>query len=83
MKRANPDDWRTNVSRGATTEPFEADERLQKLACFAADEVGALIAGVDILPGQDGKKYLLEVNAVPGWKALSRTIDVNIGAEVL
>ena len=49
----------------------------------AADCVGASIAGVDVLPGQDGVHYVLEVNAVPGWKALVRTLDVDVGAAVV
>ena len=28
-------------------------------------------AGVDLLPGPDGEWYVLEVNAVPGWRALA------------
>jgi len=83
MKRVNPHDWRTNVSRGAATERLTVDDRLDRLARQAADEIGALIAGVDVLPGQDGQHYLLEVNAVPGWKALSQTIGIDIAAEVL
>ena len=83
MKRVNADDWRTNVSRGATTEPFECSHELETLALAAADLTGTTMAGVDILPGQDGKNYLLEVNAVPGWKALARTLNIDMSAEVL
>ncbi|MBP88902.1 MAG: 30S ribosomal protein S6--L-glutamate ligase [Planctomycetaceae bacterium] len=83
MKRINPSDWRTNVSRGAATEPFECDDKLGAIARAAADRTEAIIAGIDILPGQDGKNYLLEVNAVPGWKALARTLNVDMSAEVL
>jgi ribosomal protein S6--L-glutamate ligase len=83
MKRVNPNDWRTNVSRGATTEPLECDAELEAIARAAADRTGAVMAGVDILPGQDGKNYLLEVNAVPGWKALARTLSIDMSAEVL
>lgn len=83
MKRVNARDWRTNVSRGATAEPLDVDDGFTKLARVAADVVGAHIAGIDILPGADGTNYLLEVNAVPGWKALANTLNVDIGAEVL
>jgi ribosomal protein S6--L-glutamate ligase len=83
MKRRNPLDWRTNVSRGATTEPLECDEALASLARSAADRIGAVMAGVDILPGQDGRNYLLEVNAVPGWKALARTLNIDMSIEVI
>jgi len=83
MRRHNRADWRTNVSRGAVASPFEPDHALCVLARRAADAVGALIAGVDLLPGRDGRWYILEVNAVPGWKALARTLDVDIARRVV
>ncbi|HTN74956.1 MAG TPA: RimK family alpha-L-glutamate ligase [Pirellulaceae bacterium] len=83
MRRSNALDWRTNVSRGATTEAFEPTPELGEMALKAAQAVGATIAGVDVLPGRDGQLYTIEVNAVPGWKALARTLDLDIAALVL
>lgn len=83
MRRRNPLDWRTNVSRGATTEALEATPELCELAQRAAQAVDAKIAGVDLLPGRDGKLYAIEVNAVPGWKALAKTLNLDIAALVL
>ncbi len=83
MKRVNASDWRTNVSRGATTEPFELDAELVDVARRAATATGAVMAGVDILPGRDGRRYAIEVNAVPGWQALSRTLGIDVAAMVL
>lgn len=83
MRRRNPNDWRTNVSRGAAAEPFTPDETLLGLARTAAAAAGAPLAGVDVLPARDGRRYVLEVNAVPGWKALSRTLQVDVAKLVL
>ena len=83
MRRRNTGDWRTNVSRGATTEPVDISESLRSVAIQAAKAVGAEFAGVDILEGRDGNRYVLEVNAVPGWRALSQTLNVDIAAAVL
>jgi ribosomal protein S6--L-glutamate ligase len=83
MRRRNPLDWRTNVSRGATTEAFEPDAQLCELALKAASAVGAPIAGVDLLPAKSGELYAIEVNAVPGWQALSRTLNVDVAKLVL
>jgi ribosomal protein S6--L-glutamate ligase len=83
MRRRNGADWRTNVSRGATTEPVDVTPELADLARRASDAVGAWMAGVDLLPGRDGKLYVIEVNAVPGWKALARTHGVDIAQKVL
>jgi len=83
MRRVNAQDWRTNVSRGARTEAVAVDAGWTGLALTAARAVGAWMAGVDVLPGRDGQQYVIEVNAVPGWKALSRTLGLDIAAMVL
>ena len=83
MRRHNKLDWRTNVSRGATGEKFDPPRALIDMARRAAQAVGALVAGVDILPGRDGRLYVLEVNAVPGWKALARVHETDVAAMML
>ena len=83
MRRRHPDDWRTNISRGAIAEPVELDDDLVDTARQATKMVGAIIAGVDILPTQDGQCYVLEVNAVPGWKALSQILQRDIARVLL
>jgi ribosomal protein S6--L-glutamate ligase len=83
MRRRNPNDWRTNVSRGAAAEPLEADDVLVELAQSASAAVVAPFSGVDILPGHDEQLHVLEVNAIPGWKALAATLQVDVAAMVL
>ena len=58
-----------------------ADEENLALAATAA--VGAEIAGVDLLTGPGGERYVLEVNAVPGWRALAPVSGVDVAAEVV
>jgi len=83
MRRSNANDWRTNISLGATAALHQPDEAEIQLARSAARTIGASIAGVDLLPGRDGRKYVLEVNAVPGWKALAQTLEIDVAARVL
>ena len=83
MRRTNALDWRTNISRGATAEPLALSLREIELAQKAAAALGAPLSGVDLLPGRDGELYTIEVNAVPGWQALSRVHEVDIAREVL
>lgn len=83
VRRSNPSDWRTNVSRGATAEPYVPEREWIQMARAAARAIGATIAGVDILPTRDGSCYVLEVNAVPGWQATSRALGVDIASSVL
>ncbi|MCA9261161.1 MAG: RimK family alpha-L-glutamate ligase [Planctomycetales bacterium] len=83
MRRRHASDWRTNISCGGRGEPFEVTDAWAELARRAAAAVGASIAGVDFLIGLDGETYALEVNGVPGWKALAETTGVDIAAQVL
>ncbi len=83
MRRVNSLDWRTNISRGATAEPLELTPDLVDLARRAATAVGSGLAGVDLLLGPDGQWRVIEVNGVPGWQALARTLRVDVAATVL
>ena len=84
MRRRSKADWRTNVSRGAKTEPLpDMNDRLRSLARRATVAVGAEISGVDLLPAKDGRLLAIEVNAVPGWRALSRTLETDTAAQIL
>ena len=82
-RTAPVNEWRTNVAVGGTAEAFRPDPETERLAISAAGAVGARMAGVDLLPVGDGPPYVLEVNAVPGWKALARATGVDVAAEIL
>lgn len=83
MKRMSRNDWRTNVAQGATTEPIQLTEQQTQLAIKAANAVGTIAAGVDLLPGPNGEWYVVEVNAVPGWKSLAPTTGVDIAVLII
>jgi RimK family alpha-L-glutamate ligase len=83
MKRRNADDWRTNISRGAVGQTLQVTDELAELAHRAAKAMGAPVAGVDLLPARDGRLLAIEVNAVPGWRALSDVTGVDVAAKVL
>jgi ribosomal protein S6--L-glutamate ligase len=83
MRRTNRLDWRTNISRGASAEPLELTDELVAMARTAARAIGAPLAGIDLLPGVDGRLYAIEVNAVPGWKALAAATRVDVARWVI
>ncbi len=83
IRRSNASDWRTNISQGARAEPLEVSSSMRQVAQRAAVAVRTPIAAVDILPAIDGRDYVLEVNAVPGWRALSKTLDVDVACMIL
>ncbi len=83
-RHATPGEWRTNVSLGGRAEPCRLDPVAEQLAIAAARVLGAEMAGVDVIPDPDqGGLTLLEVNAVPGWRALSRVTGIDVAAAVL
>ncbi|HKI31123.1 MAG TPA: RimK family alpha-L-glutamate ligase [Gemmataceae bacterium] len=83
MRRFARDDWRTNVAQGGRAEPVRLNGTEEELALRAAAAVGAPVAGVDLLPGPDGEMYVIEVNAVPGWRALAPVTGVDVAAELI
>jgi len=83
MKRHARNGWRTNVAQGGRAEAVRLSAIESDLALRAAQAVGASIAGVDLLPGKDGQLYVLEVNAVPGWRSLAATTGQDIALEVV
>jgi tetrahydromethanopterin:alpha-L-glutamate ligase len=83
-RHAAEGDWRTNVSLGGRAERCELEPEAERLALAAAHAIGAEMAGVDLVPDLDrGELVVLEVNAVPGWRALSRVTGIDIAAAIL
>lgn len=83
MKRFSVDDFRTNVSRSARTETHQPTTTEIEMALAAARTVGARIAGVDLLYDEAGRCFVIEVNAVPGWRAFSRTNDIDVARRLI
>lgn len=80
MRRHGNGDWRTNVAQGGKGEVVRPSAEEERLALRAAAAVGASVAGVDLLPGPHDEWYVLEVNAVPGWRALAPVTGVDVAA---
>ncbi len=83
MRRHAHGDWRTNVAQGGRAEPVCLSAAEEALALRAAAAVGAPVAGVDLLPGPHSELYVIEVNAVPGWRALAPVSGIDIAAELV
>jgi ribosomal protein S6--L-glutamate ligase len=83
MRRYATDGWRTNVAQGGRAEAVTVNSEEAQLALAAAAAVGADVAGVDLLYGPAGERYVLEVNAVPGWRALAPACNVDVAAAVI
>ncbi len=76
-------DWRTNLSRGGKAVPLNPTDKQVDIARKAAQAIGGKFVGVDILPTQDGRDVLLEINAVPGWRGTASALNVDIANHLL
>jgi ribosomal protein S6--L-glutamate ligase len=83
MRRYSNDDWRTNVAQGGRAEAITPSDGEMELALRAATVVGADAAGVDLLLGPNGDWYVIEVNAVPGWRALAPATGVDVAKALI
>ena len=77
------DGWRTNLARGAQARPVRLDPQQERLCVRAAAVLGADYAGVDLLPGADGRDHVLEVNGIPGWYGVERATGVDVAAAIV
>lgn len=67
-RKANGNDWRTNISSGGSVFLREPDEAVINLALKAAKVTGLDIAGVDIIYDRKKDEYVvLEVNGIPAF----------------
>jgi ribosomal protein S6--L-glutamate ligase len=83
MRRRANGDFRTNVACRAVAEPHAISELEIEAALGAALAVGARFAGVDLLYDRDGTCYVIEVNAVPGWRAFQRVTQIDVPGAVI
>lgn len=74
--------WKTNVSQGAEPVAYQPPEEIADLGRRAARAVGADYCGVDVMLGEDGLPYVLEVNSMPAWNGLQSVSPVDIAAQL-
>jgi RimK family alpha-L-glutamate ligase len=76
-------DWKCNIANGADAEPFNPDSMIMDMSIRAAEVLKADYAGVDILPGEDGNNYLIEVNSIPGWRGLKKATGFDAATHIV
>jgi RimK family alpha-L-glutamate ligase len=84
QRQAPAGDWRTNVAIGGVATQVDLDPETAAMAIGAARAVGARAAGVDLMfdPLRNGLT-VIEVNAVPGWRALASATGVDVARLLL
>lgn len=83
MRRVSDGDFRTNVSREGRGEAHVVTDLEAEWALQAAAATGARFAGIDILYDRDGQGFVIEVNAVPGWRAFEKVTGMDVARVVI
>ncbi len=83
MRRVSDGDFRTNVSREGRGEAHVVTDTEAEWALRAAAATGARFAGIDILYDRDGNGFVIEVNAVPGWRAFEKVTGMDVARVVI
>lgn len=83
MRRTSHNDFRTNVSQSGVASAVDITESQRQLALAAAEETQADFAGVDLIQRPDDTDCVIEVNAVPGWRAFSRITKTDVSVRVI
>jgi ribosomal protein S6--L-glutamate ligase len=81
-RKATEGEFRSNVHRGGSTRAVELDEDYQRTALAAAECLGLNIAGVDLMPSDDGP-MVLEVNSSPGLQGIENATGTDVAGEMI
>ena len=81
-RRAAAGEFRSNVHRGGSTEAVELDPAYEATALDAAHALGLNIAGVDLMPSNDGP-MVLEVNSSPGLRGIEAATGRDVAGAMI
>ncbi|MCJ1908679.1 ATP-grasp domain-containing protein [Planococcus ruber] len=78
MYRHSETDFRANITNGGTASPVDLTEAQRKLALDAANAVGAVFAGVDLLFDEQEQPLVCEVNAAAHIRNILNVTGINV-----
>ncbi len=81
-RRAQGQEFRSNVHRGGLTEAVELDEEYRATAVRAAQIMGLRVAGVDMLESTQGPQ-IMEINSSPGLEGIEKATQKDIAGAII
>ena len=81
-RRAQGEEFRSNVHRGGSVEPVELDPEYAEIAVRCAHIMGLRVAGVDMLEGRDGP-LVMEVNSSPGLEGIESATKLDVAGAIV
>lgn len=82
IRKAKEGEFRANIHRGGVAEKVEITEEERQTAIQAAQEMGLMVAGVDLLRSKRGP-MVLEVNSSPGLSGIEKATGVDVAGEII
>ncbi len=82
LRQAAEGEFRSNVHRGGSASAIELDAEHERIAIEAARVLGLNIAGVDLMPSDDGP-MVLEVNSSPGLQGIEKASGVDVAGAMV
>ncbi len=76
-------EFRANLAQGGHASAHRPTDEQCDLAIRAARACAAEIAGVDLIVDRQGRCFVLEVNAAPGWRGLSQATGVDVAQRIV
>ncbi len=81
-RRAQGDEFRSNVHRGGAVEAVELPPEYAEVAVRSAHIMGLRVAGVDMLEGADGP-LVMEVNSSPGLQGIETATKLDVAGAIV
>jgi len=81
-RRAEEGEFRSNVHRGGSTRLITLAPEYESTALAAAECLGLNIAGVDMMPSDDGP-MVLEVNSSPGLQGIEGATGIDVAGAMV
>jgi ribosomal protein S6--L-glutamate ligase len=81
-RKAQGDEFRSNVHRGASTEAIDITEEYERVAVQSAQIMGLRVAGVDMLESDAGP-LVLEVNSSPGLEGIETATGLDVAGAII
>lgn len=81
-RRAQGQEFRSNVHRGGVTEVVTLDDAYETTAVRSAQILGLRVAGVDMLEGADGPQ-VMEINSSPGLEGIEGATQLDVAGSMV
>ena len=81
-RRAQGDEFRSNVHRGGSVERVDLDPAYAEVAVRSAHIMGLRVAGVDMLEGEEGP-LVMEVNSSPGLQGIEAATKLDVAGAIV